>query len=164
MKTTKHFALAALLVLVATLSAGTPARAQVDVGTIDLENTGLLPGASGQATLSDVMFLGDYFIYDFTVPSTVHVYVYAGELTLTCQGLKPGAKYLTPFGLAKAAPDGTLNLSGPVSYSHYWSYGSVGWWAPPGDSSYLGGGLSANVSNAGNKRIVLSGWFGYPYW
>jgi hypothetical protein len=160
MKTTKHFAQVALLVLGATLSASTPAMAQVDVGTIDLVNTGLLPGASGQATLTDVVYVGDNSFSD----SQYYVEYYTGELTLTCQGLKPGAKYMTPIGVAKAAPDGTLNLSGRVSYDHTWWYGSDVWWMDP-YWHYLGGGLSVNVSNYGNKKIkiVLSGGFSYPY-
>lgn len=160
MNATKRFALTVLFVVAALLSASVPARAQVDVGTIDLVNTGLLPGASGQATLTDVVYVGDNSSY----PDYWQYYVeyYAGELTLTCQGLKPGAKYMTPFGVAKAAPDGTLNLSGPVYYDHTWWYGSDVWWLDP-YWHYLGGGLSVNVSNYRNKKIVLSGGFSYPY-
>ena len=158
MKTTKHFTLTALLVVGATLSAGAPARAQIYVGTIDLVPTGVLPGASGQATLSDVVYVGDGFIHDFTAMFFVHQYFYAGELTLTCQGLKPGGKYHTPLGTFTAARDGTISCSGSVFYSHDFAWGGT-----YGDVGYLGGGLEVYVQNHGNKRLVLDGWFTYPY-
>jgi hypothetical protein len=158
MKTTKHFALTALLVLGTTLSASTPAQAQVDVGTIDLMNTGFLPGASGQATLSDVVYEGDTFYFESRIPMYVHRYVYTGYLTLTCQGLKPGGKYVTALGTFTAARDGTLSCSGSVSWFDDFA-SPYGW-----DAYYLGGGLDVSVLNSGNKRVVLSGWFGHPYW
>ena len=161
MNTTKHFAVAALLVLGAALYPSTSAQAQVDVGTIDLENTGLLPGASGQAALTEVVNVGDYFTTNWQTLDTIHSYVYAGNLTLTCRGLKPGAKYETPLGTFTAPRDGTLSCRGSVYYTHDFVY-SCGWWGC-GDSGYLGGGLDVYVKNHGNKKRVLSGLFTYPY-
>jgi hypothetical protein len=63
MKTTKHFALAALLALGATIYASAAARAE----TYDLTPTGAEPGAAGQFALSGFQLVsrswgaGDYY-------------------------------------------------------------------------------------------------------
>lgn len=100
MKTTKHFALTALLILGATLYATAPAQAQ----TFDLTPTGDEPNATGQASLSHVKYDSTGFI-DPT--NGIGYTTYMCTLYMTCQGLTPGATYLTSAGTFKANRDGT---------------------------------------------------------
>jgi hypothetical protein len=85
MKTSKPFALAALLVLGATLVASTPARAQ-----LELMPTGAEPGATGQATLSHIKYAGSGIVNPL---SGLCYEAYKCTLSVTCQGLTPGATY-----------------------------------------------------------------------
>ena len=99
MKTTKHFALVALLVLGAALSASTPAWAQ-----IDLTPTGAEPGATGQVSFSDLRPWAG--IIDPT--NGIGGQGYTCTLYLTCQGLTPHATYIVNnAGTFKASRDGT---------------------------------------------------------
>ncbi len=99
MKTTKHCALTTLLVVAATLSASTPAWAQ-----IDLTPTGAEPGAAGQASSSHVKYVASG-ISDPT--NGIGYEAYTCTLSITCQGLTPGATYATSAGTFKASRDGT---------------------------------------------------------
>jgi hypothetical protein len=99
MKTTKHFALATLLVLGGTLFANT-----VDWAQIDLTPTGAEPGATGQVATSHVRFLGSVIPDPY---AGLVYYNYKCTLSVTCQGLTPGATYSTGVGTFKASSDGT---------------------------------------------------------
>ncbi len=98
MDTIKRIGFAALFVLGTTLCASAPAQ------TYQLTPTGAEPSATGQATLAKIKSRGtkEDFPYQW--------YFYSGYLTVTCQGLTPGATYgIGGFkGTIKAAPDGTL--------------------------------------------------------
>lgn len=187
MKTTKHFALAALLILGAALSASTPVRAQ---STITLTNvadpTDPDSGASGQATLSDVAYassdtLGssenDMWVGDF----------YTGYLTVSCSGLTPGARYrIGPIGfqsvfdkktltttdfptyaLVRASGNGTVELAVPVIFiggvtQYWWNRDWGGYWQFVGfwDTGYS---LSVDRKEGSKYVTVLQGAFQYPY-
>ena len=104
MMTMKRFARTALLVLGATLCASTPAWAQ-----IDLTPTGAEPGATGQASSSDVQFVS-MGILDPT--NGISYWGYSCTLYVTCQGLTPGATYMVPnAGTFKASRDGTGSVT-----------------------------------------------------
>jgi len=150
MKTTKHFAVAALLVLGATLGASTPVRAD---GTGDLTPTGAEPNAIGQYTLTHVKFInGGGFNYD---PGGYELY--RGRLTVTCQGLTPGATYATSAGTFKAARDGTGKATASqvnFVYRFEWT-----WWGaiviiPPTVSV-------ARVNPDGSMTVVLQAQLPY---
>src|SRR5262245_39077237 len=93
MKTTKQFALVALFVLGATLSASTPARAQ---STITLTNvadpTDPDAEASGQAALTNVVYSFDGYS-EWSGDYEWGYLVYEGDLTVRLSGLTPGATY-----------------------------------------------------------------------
>ena len=99
MKTTKHFALVALLVLGATLYASTPAWAQ-----FDLTPTGAEPGATGQASMSHLRY-DSAGILD--PANGIGYQAYTCNLDVACQGLTPGATYQTSAGTFQASRDGT---------------------------------------------------------
>jgi hypothetical protein len=120
MKTAKHFALVVLMVVGATLSASTPAWAW-----INLTPTGAEPGATGQASSSDVQFVS-MGILDPT--NGISYWGYSCTLYVTCQGLTPGATYMVPnAGTFKASRDGTGSLKKPAKgYPLMWAYTSDG--------------------------------------
>jgi hypothetical protein len=103
MATIKRVGLTALLVVGATLYASTPAWAQ-----IDLTSTGAEPGATGQASFSNLRsFAG---IIDPT--NGIAGQGYTCTLYLTCQGLTPHATYIVNnAGTFKASRDGTGSVT-----------------------------------------------------
>lgn len=112
MKTMKQFALVALLVLGATLSASTPAWAQIDLTPTDAE-----PGATGQASSSHVQYHGRGID-----PYSGYGYVaYTCTLYVTCQGLTPGVTYSTSAGAFVASRDGTGSAK-RGKYPLVWEY------------------------------------------
>jgi hypothetical protein len=97
-----------------------------DWGKKGLANVGDEPGASGEATLTDVEFVGtswwdDYGCTDF----------YTGRLTVACQGLTPGATYSTPAGTLTPRTRGKVRAAGDVSFvvEHFLSWS--GWIVVP---------------------------------
>ena len=128
MKTTKHFALVALLVLGATLSASNPVLAQ---STITLTNVADPADpdsdASGEATLTNVVDSSDGYS-EWSGDYVFFYRVYEGDLTVRCSGLTPGATYrVGPTGFqgnnfqptyssVQASDTGTVELAVPVSF------------------------------------------------
>jgi hypothetical protein len=94
--------LAALFVFGTTLCAS-PAQAL----TVQLTPSGAEPNAAGQATIDTISYRGK----SFAPYGNAWFYSYSGNLTVTCQGLTPGATYWTSAGTVKAAQDGTLHAS-----------------------------------------------------
>ena len=135
----RQFGLAALFVIGVALFTSTPALA-VDFGTIELTNRGLEPGASGQATLTNVTFLGFGSLLSSSpaYPSTYFEEVYKGELTVTLEGLSPGATYrigptaryliwwlLPPdscYYHFTASNNGTAEVAVPANFRNVWRY------------------------------------------
>ena len=81
--------LARLLLLGATVLAATMAQAKPRLGIwgpVELANVGDEPGASGEATLTDVVLVDSY------TGSGWYSESYTGTLTVACKGLTPGAK------------------------------------------------------------------------
>jgi len=118
----KRFGLAALFVIGAGLFTSSLARAQTP-----LTNSGVDPDATGQATLTDVTSSGFWSFWY----SNEGYEIYSGNLTLSCEGLTPGATYRvgpTQVSLSKkdqiiysylyvtASDSGTLELATPVRY------------------------------------------------
>ncbi len=159
MRSMKLFQLAVLFVVGVALFTGTPAPAQVpaDWGTIELTPTGAEPSARGQATLTGVRLV-DYWV---SPGGFYSVESYQGELTVTCQGLTPGATYSTPAGKFKADRQGDGTLIGSAGfqcwYELYWdewgSYFVFSEWS----------GLQVEVARKYRKSkvLVLSG--GFPF-
>jgi hypothetical protein len=108
----KQFGVVALLVLGATLCASTPARAQ----TFDLTPTGAEAGATGQATLTKVRYLGTVYVPAYW---PFKYYKFVGHLQVTCQGLAPGATYATSAGTFTAGSDGTGTAKTSAFYFGY---------------------------------------------
>ncbi len=165
----KRLGLVAVFLVGVTLLASTPAAAEgkvkgEDWGTVELENVGDEPQASGQASLNNVEL----------VLAWVGLHVYKGELTVTCQGLTPRATYWTPAGTFKADRTGAGQVKGRVEFEFHWVY--WGWDEPVfGDSPpWIGGepywdgpypwGFMVDVARLnpdGSEAVVLSG--GIPY-
>jgi hypothetical protein len=147
MNTTKHFALTALLVLGATLYAGTPAQAL----TFDLMPTGAEPGATGQVAI-DVLALVD----SYRDPLGGGYVTYRGSLYVTCQGLTPGATYWSSAGTFKARHDGTgaTTLRRYFFFTYYFSGGYVF------DSTPV---TVALINPDGSQTVVLSAKVPAPY-
>ena len=143
MKTIKHFAVAALLVLGATLSAGRPAYAQE---FYDLTSTGAEPTTAGQFALTRVKFLMVWSDY----PPTGWSYVsYQATLHVRCQGLTPGAWYSTSAGKFRAASDGTGSAKTTKFYFGYsFYYGALM------DSTLV---EVSRINADGSQTLVLSG-------
>jgi hypothetical protein len=116
----KLMCLAVLLAIV--VSSGV---SQADKGVswgIEVANVGDEPLASGVATLTNVRSMQyDYPPYP---PPVVHVYAFAGQLSLTCENLTPGATYATPVGTFRADRTGTGNVKGKLHFGwtdlNYW--------------------------------------------
>ena len=122
MTSLKRFGLAALFVIGAGLFTSSLARAQTP-----LTNTGVDPDATGQATLTEVTssdFWSDWY-------SNYAFEIYSGNLTLSCEGLTPGATYrvgptqvsrskkgqtIVSYLYVTASDSGTLELATPVKY------------------------------------------------
>jgi len=114
----KRLGLAALFAIGVGLFTSSPARAQEgeDWGTIDLGATSAEPGASGQATPTNVSFP------DSSEAGQYWVEPYSGDLSMTCQGLRPHTTYNTSVGRKmKTGRDGTLQ---GVMRKHF----EVWWW------------------------------------
>jgi hypothetical protein len=145
MKTTKHFALVALLVLGAALSASTPAWAQ-----IDLTPTGAEPGATGQASFSDVRrFWGIIDPVNGISASWITC-----TLNVTCQGLTPRATYMVPnAGTFRASRDGTGSLKAR-GFSLVWRFWNGVLLSEPQVQVY-------RVNGDGSYTLVL--WRAFPW-
>jgi hypothetical protein len=114
MRAMKRFGLTALFAIGVALFGGTPALAQSWTLTETTAVSDPDHGASGQATLTNVTLvrwypdpLGGKFVYSD----------YTGYLTVTCQGLTPGAYYSTPLGQEKADRYGNLTDQGWVRFT-----------------------------------------------
>ena len=154
MKTTKHFALMALLVLGATLYASTPARA----APFDLTPTGAEPGATGQGRLAHVELV------DYSVGGQIWIgpppsyqmhwqyewYTYSGELSVACQGLTPGATYRTSAGtfIADRYGRGKAKTT-DFSFTYGYEWGRL--ISVPQVEVY-------RVNRDGSETLVLAGW------
>jgi hypothetical protein len=173
MKSAIRLALAALLLLAATLIAGKPARGE-DWGAIDLVNEGNEPQATGQATLTNVTSWAFHIVG--TSPGPVAAEYFSGQLTVTCQGLTPGKTYrISPalgavnppkkkpdFFSFMAAADGSGGTGGPipVTFQIVWFMDYFGNWYV-----YDPDGCVVAVSRKEGSRltVVLSGLFLDPY-
>ena len=153
MKTTKHFALVALIVLGATLGASTSAWGQHDVpygplyclvgeGDPDF-------GASGQWAFN--WNIRKYGVGGSTDGNGNYFRFYGGTASVTCSGLIPGAWYLVEFASAsssskqvKADRDGSVSVAfrgetlmwahGPDWYPGYYVWVLVSRLNPDGTS------------------------------
>jgi len=119
---TKRLGLAALLVFGATLYASTPAWAE-----IDLTPTGAEPGATGQASSSHVKFVESGIL---DPANGIGFDEYMCTLTVTCQGLTPGATYATNAGTFKASRDGTGSAKA-ARVRFVWEYQNYGLYSEP---------------------------------
>ena len=149
MKTTKRLAVVALLVLGATLYASCPARA----GTYALTPTGAEPGAAGQFTLSGFQLVFWAFTTNTSCP---YFERWHGSLTVTCQGLTPGARYSTPAGTFKADRNGNgsaKDMQCNISYCFLLPHSSV---PLPGYVSVV------RINPDGSQTLVLSAPLPYP--
>jgi hypothetical protein len=144
MKTTKHCALVALLVLGATLCA------EATAGTYPLGNTGAEPDATGQFTLSKFRWVTRG---NSGPPNYIYFEVWRGSFTVTCQGLTPGARYSTPAGTFKVDRMGNGDAKdNQVSITYTW-YSNV----PSG--GYV---LVYRINPDGSQTLVLSAPVPYP--
>jgi hypothetical protein len=120
MKTAKHFALVVLMVVGATLCATCPAQA----ATYALTPTGAEPAAAGQFTLSGFQLV----FRAWGAPNYYYYEVWHGSLTVTCQGLTPGAWYSTSAGKLKADRNGNGSATDKqcsISYGFSYPWSSV---------------------------------------
>ena len=134
MTTMTRFGLAVPFAIGVALFASSPARAQTT-----LTNTGVEPGASGTATLTDVWYMWTWY----GASGTSAWDIYGGDLILRCEGLTPGAQYrVGPTGLDatknwglrdtysyfRAADDGSLNVAVPVEFVRViWYWNGLDW-------------------------------------
>jgi len=156
MSSIRQFGLAALFVIAVPLLGSAPVLA-TDWGTIDLASTDAEPGALGQATFTDVQWtgrgrvegLGRYFCWD----------AYTGEMTVTCQGLTPGARYTTPAGKFRARRDGTGSVSGTATLYVWYRYDSVkGYYVP-----WIPGKVDVSrLDDRNSSTLVLTGVYPFP--
>ena len=147
MTTMKRFGLPALFAIGVALFTSSSARAE-DWGTITLGNTGVQPGASGQATLANVTFLGGYWYQDPLSYDLFWVERYSGDLSMTCQRLKPNTGYDTSVGYFKTGRDGTLQGVMRTEFSFAW-----------GDyRSQTSFGVGVQLAK-GSRATVLEGYY-----
>jgi hypothetical protein len=148
-----------LVVIVATALAS-PARAETWGGTITLTNVVSANdrdyGASGTATLSDAFAEGAWGSPAVDVDGYGYLIV-GSHLTMTCEGLTPGATYavgptsvvlypspfrdkkngsLPGYSSVTASADGTLELDIDVTFIGGWYY----WWDPAAGTALEGWG------------------------
>jgi hypothetical protein len=146
MKTTKHFPLVALLVLGATLYASCPAGA----GTYALTPTGSEPGAAGQFTLSRFHFV---LTGNSGPPNYIGFTMWRGCLTVTCQGLTPGAMYSTRAGTFTADRSGNgVAKDTQCTLTYFW-YGNVP------NAGYVG---VSRINPDGSQTPALAAPLPYP--
>jgi hypothetical protein len=138
----KRFGLAALFAIGVALFSCSPARAQTT-----LMNTGVEPSASGQATLTKVKFL--YALQT----ETMNTVMYKGYLTVTCQGLTPGATYATPGGTFTADRNGNGMAKGWTRFGYTSWIDEWGNWVPA-DDPWVD---VVRLNRDGSTTLVLTG-------
>jgi hypothetical protein len=165
----KQFGLAALLAIGAALFTSRSAAAE-DFGPITLGSTGDTRdqdyGATGQATLSNVTpgqpgsnyGYGFYYYWDGRCTSTSSVaLVIPGDLTVSCQGLTPGATY---------------QIKATAWYTDYYFLSKKG---QPTANSYSYFQFPVSANGAGEVTVPVSYaevwlhqfddcWGGFDYW
>ncbi len=175
-----RFVLAGVAIVAAAMLTNSPARAQ---STITLARTGAEPHASGQATLSDV---APYAVLTQAAGFYTYYYWYvdAGQLTLHCDGLTPGATYrvgptavnqqtnrkgqvslTNSYSFVTASSTGTIDLGIGVTYLagfECWQVIDPGGWAE--EWVFLGGDTYPYKVSVDRKRgskytVVLEGTF-----
>jgi hypothetical protein len=152
MNPVKQLGLVALLMVGPALFVSTPAQAGKialpdagNWGTVQLTNVGDEPGASGEASLTDVRCLHE------DPPLCLH----SGTLTLKCQNLTPGATYLTAAGTLKPnrKANGEWEVTGKVLF--LFDYLN---WEPPYVVEVV------RLDPDGSSTTVLTGYFFPPVW
>lgn len=177
----KRLGLAALFTISVTLFESTPARAGDDWGTIDLMAVAGADdpdyGAAGTASLTNVTFEGFGFI------GYTYGEIYAGDLSVSWQGLTPGAIYR----IGPVYPDQTTTLSkrrSPAQYVQFQASANgtgeatvqavfviaydVLCYDPDGRECYTyrvgqGYAFSVDRKHGSHWDTVLGGFFPYPY-
>lgn len=179
MKTTNQFALAALLVIGATLGTSSPLTAQTTITLTNVADpTDQDSYAAGQATLSELTNSWSVRSGNYATGLDIY-YLCIRQLTVRCSGLTPRATYqigptwngpminkkggiswVTDYTLAKASNTGTLELSVYVTFlcgEEYWYD-----WLPAGgwhDESY---GFSIDRKQGKGYIDVFRGFFPWP--
>lgn len=111
--------LAVLLAIVLSAGVGQADKGE-DWGAVELANVGDEPQALGEATLTNVRYVGWY--YD----GWLWYYVYSGDLTVTCHNLQPRATYWTRVGTFQTDRRGTGKAGGKASAVYFYDWD----WSP----------------------------------